>query len=49
LDSLLDHPELLESMRQKAQYYGRPHAAETIVDALLNHPNEDVAKVTPSA
>jgi processive 1,2-diacylglycerol beta-glucosyltransferase len=48
IDGLLDHPEQLEAMRQKAQYYGRPNAAETIVDALLNRPDERVAKVTPA-
>lgn len=47
IDGLLDHPELLQSMRDKARWYGRPHAAATIVDELLNHPVEDAAKVQP--
>jgi processive 1,2-diacylglycerol beta-glucosyltransferase len=49
IDGLLDHPEQLEAMRQKANFYGRPHAAETIVDALLNYPAEEVAQVTPTS
>jgi processive 1,2-diacylglycerol beta-glucosyltransferase len=48
LDSLLDHPEQLEAMRQKARDYGRPHAAATIVDALLHPATEEVAQVTPA-
>jgi len=35
LDCLLDHPERLESMRQRARQMGRPHAAATIVRTLL--------------
>ncbi len=49
IDGLLDHPEQLEAMRQKALFYGRPNAAETIVDTLLNHPDDEVAKVTPTS
>jgi hypothetical protein len=32
-------------MREKAVFYGRPHAAETIVDTLLNQPLEEPAQV----
>ena len=48
IDGLLDHPDMLKSMREKAEYYGRPHAAETIVDALLHPSTEEVAQVTPA-
>jgi processive 1,2-diacylglycerol beta-glucosyltransferase len=47
IDGLLDHPDQLQSMREKAKWYGRPHAAETIVDTLLNQPVEDASKVAP--
>ena len=45
IDGLLDDPARLQSMREKALSYGRPQAAETIVDILLNHPIMDAAKV----
>jgi len=48
LDALLDHPEQLEAMRQKAIYYGRPNAAETIVDALLHPLTQEAAQVMPA-
>jgi processive 1,2-diacylglycerol beta-glucosyltransferase len=48
IDGLLDHPEQLAAMRKKAEFYGRPNAAETIVDALLNSPVEEVAQVKPT-
>ena len=48
IDGLLDHPELLASMRDKARGYGRPHAAAAIVDALLNQPVGEAAKVVPA-
>ena len=41
LDALLDAPARMQSMREKALLYGRPHAAETIVDTLLNQPEEE--------
>lgn len=47
LDGLLDDPERLKAMKEKALAYGRPHAAEMIVDILLNHPIMDAAEVTP--
>src|ERR1700722_6364334 len=31
IDGLLDQPEQLQAMKEKALTYGRPHAAETIV------------------
>ena len=49
IDGLLDHPEQLASMREKAFAYGRPHAAATIVDTLLNQPVGEAAKVVPGA
>jgi processive 1,2-diacylglycerol beta-glucosyltransferase len=49
IDGLLDQPELLKSMREKALWYGRPHAAATIVDKLLNQPVGEAAKVVPGA
>jgi processive 1,2-diacylglycerol beta-glucosyltransferase len=49
IDGLLDQPAQLEAMRQKALFYGRPHAAETIVDSLLNHPVGEAAQVVPGA
>ena len=45
LDALLDDPARLQSMREKAIHYGRPDAAETIVDTLLNQPIEEAAQV----
>jgi processive 1,2-diacylglycerol beta-glucosyltransferase len=48
IDGLLDHPEMLQSMKEKALWYGRPHAAATIVDTLLNQPVGAAAKVTPA-
>jgi processive 1,2-diacylglycerol beta-glucosyltransferase len=47
IDNLLDHPEKLQSMREQALAYGRPHAAQTIVDSLLNQPVGEAAKVVP--
>jgi processive 1,2-diacylglycerol beta-glucosyltransferase len=47
IDGLLDHPEILQSMREKARWYGRPNAAKTIVDILLNTPVGEAAKVVP--
>jgi processive 1,2-diacylglycerol beta-glucosyltransferase len=45
IDNLLDDPHQLTSMRERALSYSRPHAAETIVDTLLNHPLEEPAKI----
>jgi processive 1,2-diacylglycerol beta-glucosyltransferase len=47
IDGLLDQPDVLAAMRERATFYGRPHAAETIVDTLLNYPVEDAAQVMP--
>jgi processive 1,2-diacylglycerol beta-glucosyltransferase len=47
IDGLLDHPEILQSMREKARWYGRPNAAATIVDTLLDHPVAKAAQVVP--
>jgi processive 1,2-diacylglycerol beta-glucosyltransferase len=49
IDGLLDHPEILQSMREKARWYGRPHAAATIVDTLLDQPVAKAAQVVPEA
>jgi processive 1,2-diacylglycerol beta-glucosyltransferase len=48
IDGLLDQPEQLQSMRDHARALGRPNAAMTIVDSLLNHPVEDAANVVPA-
>ena len=48
IDGLLDHPEILQSMREKARWYGRPNAAKTIVETLLNHTANEAAQVVPS-
>ena len=45
LDALLDDPERMKAMREKALFYGRPKAAETIVDTLLNQPVEEAAEI----
>ncbi len=45
LDALLDDPAKLQTMRDHAFALGRPHAAETIVDTLLNHPVEEPALI----
>jgi processive 1,2-diacylglycerol beta-glucosyltransferase len=47
IDGLLDEPGRLQQMREKALWYGRPHAADTIVDTLLNQPVSGLAKLTP--
>ena len=49
IDGLLDHPAQMAAMREKALSYGRPHAAATIVDTLLNQPVGEAAKVVPGA
>ena len=49
IDGLLDNPEQLAAMREKARSFGRPHAAATIVDTLLNQPVDEAAKVVPGA
>jgi processive 1,2-diacylglycerol beta-glucosyltransferase len=48
LDLLLDQPEQLKIMREKALAYSRPRAAETIVDTLLNQPADEAAQIGPS-
>jgi processive 1,2-diacylglycerol beta-glucosyltransferase len=48
IDGLLDHPEILDKMREKARWYGRPNAAATIVDTLLNQPVGEAAQVVPA-
>jgi processive 1,2-diacylglycerol beta-glucosyltransferase len=45
IDGLLDRPELLQTMRDKARWYGRPDAAATIVDTLLGEPASKAAQV----
>lgn len=49
IDALLDQPAQLHAMREKALSYSRPHAAETIVDTLLNYPVDRAAQVVPAA
>jgi processive 1,2-diacylglycerol beta-glucosyltransferase len=49
IDGLLDRPDQIQSMRTRARALGRPHAAMTIVDSLLNHPVDDAANVVPGA
>lgn len=38
IDALLDDPERLERMRAQAQRFGRPDAAQLIVDTVLHEP-----------
>jgi processive 1,2-diacylglycerol beta-glucosyltransferase len=45
IDALLDDPARLQAMRDQANFYARPHAAETIVDTLINQPAEEPALV----
>jgi processive 1,2-diacylglycerol beta-glucosyltransferase len=45
IDQLLDDPARLQSMREKALAYSRPHAAETIVDSLLDQQQTEAAQV----
>jgi processive 1,2-diacylglycerol beta-glucosyltransferase len=45
LDALLDDPAKLQAMRDRAFAFGRPDAAETIVDTLLNQPLEEPAQI----
>ena len=47
LDNLLDDPAKLALMRERALAFSRPHAAETIVDTLLNQPVEEAAQIEP--
>lgn len=48
IDALLGEPGLLRAMRDRAYSYSRPHAAESIVDALLNQPTETTAQIVPT-
>ena len=48
IDALLDDPARLQAMRDKANFYARPHAAETIVATLINQPTEEPALVPKS-
>ena len=48
IDNLLNQPELLAGMRERARAYGRPHAAETVVDTLLNQPLDEAAQAGPN-
>jgi processive 1,2-diacylglycerol beta-glucosyltransferase len=48
LDALLDNPAQLAAMREKALAYGRPNAAATIVDTLLNQPVGEAAQIDPA-
>ena len=45
IDALLDDPARLQAMRDKAIFYSRPHAAETIVETLINQPAEEPALI----
>ena len=50
IDGLLDRPDQLAAMREKALSYSRPGAAATIVDTLLNQPlGEEAAQIGPAA
>ncbi len=49
IDGLLDQPSILKTMSDKARWYGRPNAAATIVDTLLNQPVDEAAKIVPGA
>jgi processive 1,2-diacylglycerol beta-glucosyltransferase len=49
IDGLFAEPERLQAMRERALAYGRPHAATTIVDSLLNQPMQEAAQVVPGA
>jgi processive 1,2-diacylglycerol beta-glucosyltransferase len=45
IDALLDDPARLQAMRDKANFYARPIAAETIVETLINQTAEEPALV----
>jgi processive 1,2-diacylglycerol beta-glucosyltransferase len=45
IDALLDDPARLQAMRDQANFYARPNAAQTIVDTLINQPAEEPALV----
>ena len=47
IDELLDNPEQLIKMRERARAYGKPNAAEVIVHTLLNETTSPVAQVEP--
>ena len=49
IDNLLDDPAKLADMRARALSFGRPDAAKTIVEALLNHPFDEAAQIDPGA
>ncbi|MCE0522640.1 MAG: glycosyltransferase [Methylacidiphilales bacterium] len=49
IDGLLDQPDQLAAMRERAIAYSRPNAAATIVDTLLNQPLDEAAKIVPNA
>jgi processive 1,2-diacylglycerol beta-glucosyltransferase len=48
IDGLFSEADRLATMRRNALAFGRPHAANTIVDSLLRQPVQEAAKVTPS-
>jgi len=47
LDNLLNQPEQLAAMRERALAFGRPRAAWTVVDTLLNQPVDEAAQAGP--
>jgi len=48
IDGLFSEPDRLATMRRNALAFGRPHAANTIVESLLHQPVQQAANVTPS-
>ena len=49
IDGLFSEPDRLATMRRNALAFGRPHAANTIVDSLLHQPVKEAAQVTPTS
>jgi processive 1,2-diacylglycerol beta-glucosyltransferase len=48
IDGLFSEPDRLATMRRNALAFGRPHAANTIVDLLLRQTVQEAAKVVPA-
>jgi processive 1,2-diacylglycerol beta-glucosyltransferase len=49
IDGLFSEPDRLATMRRNALAFGRPHAANTIVNSLLHQPVHEAAQVTPTS
>jgi len=47
LDELFNNPDRLQNMREKAKHLGAPRAAQTVIDTLVKHMNDQPSNVHP--